>query len=142
MTKIKFQKIHQDAIIPRFAKEGDAGLDLSSVEDYEINPGDHKLVKTGLKMDMPDNHVGLIWDRSGLAYKNAIHIMAGVIDSHYRGEVRIVVKNLGKEIFKVEKGMRIAQILIQPVANNFPIEEVQELDETERGENNFGSTGL
>ena len=92
-------------------------------------------------MAIPVGNVGLIWDRSGLASKNSIHALAGVVDSCYRGEIGIVLINLGKEDFKVEKGMRIAQMLIQPVVNANILEE-GELDGTKRGDGGFGSTGV
>ena len=134
-------KCHEDAIIPKYAHEGDAAFDFYSVEDVLLKIGEKKLIKTGIKMAIPENHVGLIWDRSGLAAKNGIHVMAGVIDSIYRGEILIVLKNLGEGDFQIEKGMRIAQMLIQPVVTA-KLEEVESLDDTERAENNFGSTGL
>ncbi|MCD4759381.1 dUTP diphosphatase [archaeon] len=139
--KIKFAKGHEDAITPKYAHEGDAAFDFHSVEDVLLKIGEKKVVKTGIKMAIPENHVGLVWDRSGLAAKNGIHVMAGVIDSIYRGEIMIVLKNLGEEDFQIEKGMRIAQMLIQPVVTA-NLEEVESLDNTERAEGNFGSTGL
>ncbi len=141
MLKIKFAKGHEDAITPKYAHEGDAAFDFHSVEDVLLKIGEKKVVKTGIKMAIPENHVGLVWDRSGLAAKNGIHVMAGVIDSIYRGEIMIVLKNLGEEDFQIEKGMRIAQMLIQPVVTA-NLEEVESLDNTERAEGNFGSTGL
>lgn len=141
MTTLKIMKCHEDAIIPKYAHEGDAAFDFYSVEDVLLKIGEKKLIKTGIKMAIPENHVGLIWDRSGLAAKNGIHVMAGVIDSIYRGEILIVLKNLGEGDFQIEKGMRIAQMLIQPVVTA-KLEEVESLDDTERAENNFGSTGL
>ena len=141
MTTLKIMKCHEDAIIPKYAHEGDAAFDFYSVEDVLLKIGEKKLIKTGIKMAIPENHVGLIWDRSGLAAKNGIHVMAGVIDSIYRGEILIVLKNLGEGDFQIEKGMRIAQMLIQPVMTA-KLEEVESLDDTERAENNFGSTGL
>jgi dUTP pyrophosphatase len=141
MTTLKITKCHEAAIIPKYAHEGDAAFDFYSVEDVLLKVGEKKMVPTGIKMAIPENHVGLIWDRSGLAAKNGIHVMAGVIDSIYRGEILIILKNLGEEDFQVEKGMRIAQMLIQPVVTA-NLEEVESLDDTERAENNFGSTGL
>ncbi len=127
--------------LPSYARDHDAAFDLRAAQDYILQPSEHALMKTGLKMAIPEGHVGLIWDRSGLAAKQAITTMGGVIDAGYRGEVCVVVINLGKEVLRIEKGMRIAQMLIQPVLR-FPIEEVQELDATHRGEGGFGSTGL
>lgn len=138
---VKIKKLVDYIDTPVYAKEGDAAFDLRSAEEKEIKPGERELIKTGIKIAIPKNHVGLIWDKSGLASKNGIHIMAGVIDSGYRGEICVVLKNLGNEVFKIEKNMKIAQMLIQPVILA-ELKEVDKLDETNRGENGFGSTGL
>jgi len=127
--------------LPSYAHAHDAAFDLRAAQDYLLKPLDHAMVKTGLKMAIPKGHVGLIWDRSGLAATNAVTTMAGVIDAGYRGEIAVVMINLGKEEFKVERGMRIAQMLIQPVLN-MPIEEVDELEGSARGAGGFGSTGF
>lgn len=134
--------MQKDIDLPSYAKSGDAGLDIRASQDVVLDPGETVIVPTGLRFAIPDGHVGLVWDRSGLAAKKSITTMAGVIDSSYRGELRIVLKNLGKESFVIEKGMRIAQMLIQPVANSIPIQEVDELPESERKADGFGSTGL
>lgn len=133
--------MQKDIDIPSYAKAGDAGLDLRASEQITIGSGETGVVPTGLRFAIPEGHVGLVWDRSGLAANNSITTMAGVIDSSYRGELRVVLKNLGKESFVIEKGMRIAQMLIQPVANSIPILEVDELPESRRGDAGFGSTG-
>lgn len=136
---IKIQRV-EDVKLPSYAHPGDAGLDLYSAEDFRLKPGERKIISTGIKMAVPVNHVGLIWDRSGLAAKNSIHVLAGVIDSGYRGKIGVVLKNLGDEEIKITKNMRIAQMLIQPVVSA-TIEEVDSLDETSRNEAGFGSTG-
>jgi len=141
MTTIKIKKINSYAIIPKYAHEGDAGFDLCSVEEYILSPGEKEIVKTGLQMEIPEGYFGSIRDRSGMAAKHAIHTLAGVVDSHYRGEVGVVLINLGKEKYEVKKGDRIAQMIIQPV-ETAKIEEVNELSETKRGEGGFGSTGV
>lgn len=140
MIKVKIKKIKDNAVIPKYAHKGDAGVDLYSTEDYTLKPGESILVSTGVSMAIPDGYVGLIWDRSGLAVKHSLHVLAGVVDSVYRGEVCVVLKNLGDEDFKVTKGMRIAQMLIQPVMSA-EIEESDSLEETSRNEGGFGSTG-
>lgn len=140
MVNVRIKKIKENAVIPKYAHKGDAGFDLYSAEDYLLSPGETVLVSTGISMAIPEGYVGLIWDRSGLAAKNSIHVLAGVVDSGYRGEVCVVLKNLGNEDFKVSKNMRIAQMLIQPVASAV-IEESDSLDNTTRGEGGFGSTG-
>ena len=138
---IKFQKILDDAIIPHYAHPGDAGMDVFSAEETIIKAGKRKNVRTGVKMELPEGFVGLVWDKSGLALKNGIKTMAGVIDSGYRGEIGIVFVNLSDQDYKIEKGQKIAQMLIQKV-ERVEIEETKELSETKRGEGCFGSTGL
>lgn len=138
--KIKIQKI-KDVKIPNYAHDGDAGLDIYSAEDdYILKPGERKGFPTGIKMEIPDGYVGLIWDKSGLASKYGIKTMAGVIDSTYRGELIIVLINSGSENYLVEKNTKIAQMLVQKI-ERAEIEKVESLDETERGKEGFGSTG-
>ncbi len=137
--KVQIKRVDKEIELPKYAKKGDAALDLSSAEEHIILPSEKKNIRTGIKMAIPEGHVGLVWDRSGLAAKHSIHTIAGVIDSGYRGEIGVVLVNLGKEEFRVQKGMRIAQLLIQPVADA-ELEEVSELEETERGASGFGST--
>jgi len=139
--KIQMQRLDKDLELPQYQYDHDVGLDLRSREQKVIEPGQKALVKTGLKIALPKDHVGLIWDKSGMAANHFIKTMGGVIDPGYRGELMVIMANLGKEPFTVEKGMRIAQLLVQPVAK-FPIEEVEELGDTERGEKGFGSSGL
>ncbi|MFW6311874.1 MAG: dUTP diphosphatase [Nanoarchaeota archaeon] len=138
--KLQIEKI-RDVNIPKYAHEGDAGLDLYSAEEKVLKPGEKDVIKTGVKVAIPSGYVGLIWDRSGLAVKNGLHCLAGVIDSGYRGEIGVAIINLSKENFNVEKNMRIAQMLIQPVFR-MDTEVVDSLDETTRNEGGFGSTGL
>ncbi len=138
--KIKIQKI-SDVQTPSYSNQGDAAFDLRAAESVLLRAGDKYLVKTGIKMAIPLGYVGLIWDRSGLAVKNEIHALAGVVDSGYRGEVCVVLKNLGKEDFQIEKGMRIAQMIIQQHITAV-LEEVNDLEHSSRGEGGFGSTGL
>jgi dUTP pyrophosphatase len=138
--QIKILKTDSDAKAPSYANPGDAGMDFYSAENIVIKPNERKVVRTGVKMAIPAGYVGLVWDKSGLAAKKGIKTMAGVIDAGYRGEVGIVLHNLGNEDFIVEKNMKIAQMLIQPV-HNPDLVEVKELDETKRGEGGFGSSG-
>jgi len=140
MVVVKIKKIKDNAVLPNYAHEGDAGFDLCSTESYLLKPGEKQLVSTGIALAIPDGHVGLIWDRSGLAAKHSMHALAGVVDSGYRGEVKVVLKNLGMVEFEVSPGMRIAQMLIQPVVTA-SLEESHSLEETSRNEGGFGSTG-
>ena len=125
--------------LPSYQHEGDAGLDLRSVKQCLIKKGTRETIPTGIKIAVPSGYVGLVKDRSGLAAKHGIHTLAGVIDSGYRGEVAVVLHNLGAEDFTVDIGMRIAQLLIIPVAC-LKVNEAS-LDETSRGEKGWGSTG-
>jgi len=140
MVDVKVQKV-SDVSLPSYAHEGDAGLDIYSAEDCVLGIGETRAVKTGIKMAIPHGYVGLVWDRSGLAVRNSLHTLAGVIDSGYRGEISIVMNNLGKADINISKNMRIAQLLIQPV-ERVKIIESDSLDETKRGHGGFGSTGL
>jgi len=138
---IKIKKLSESAIPPKFANPRDAGMDFYSNETIELQPNERKLISTGISMAIPAGYVGLIWDKSGLASKHGLKTMAGVIDSGYRGEIKILVHNLSLETYLVESGKKIAQMLIQPIEQRKVIE-VDCLDETERGEGGFGSTGL
>lgn len=138
--KLKIELISPDATVPTRAHTGDAGLDLYSCDNYTLLPGDISEIRTGIKMRVSDGHVGLIWDKSGLA-KQGIHAIGGVIDSGYRGEIIVLIKNLSHDIFNISKKQKIAQILIQKIETPEIIEEKIN-DETERGENGFGSSGM
>ena len=140
MVTIRFKKLTSDALIPKYAHEGDAGMDIFSNEEYTLKAGERKVFKTGISSSFPEGHVALVWDRSGNAAKRGIKTMAGVIDSGYRGEWGIVMLNTSGEDLEVKKGDKIAQVLLQPIIHA-DIEEVEDLDETKRGENGFGSTG-
>lgn len=140
--KLKVQKIHNEAIIPNYAHQGDAGLDLYSVEEVKINPSETALIKTGIKIELPPQTEAQVRPRSGLALKHGITVLntPGTIDEGYRGEVGVVLINHGKETFIVEKGMKIAQMVVKPVWY-VEVDEVEELSETERAEGGFGSIG-
>lgn len=137
--ELKVKRIHKDAKLPLYQHQGDAGLDLFSSIDCILAPGEVKPVPSGIKVVVSEGYVGLVWDKSGISLKG-VHRLAGVIDSGYRGEVRVVLVNLGNEPFVIKKGMKIAQLLIQAVAQ-VKVVEVEELEETSRGDKGFGSTG-
>jgi len=138
--ELKVKRIHPEAKIPVYGHPGDAGLDLFSVVDRDLAPGEVFAVPTGIQIAVPPGHVGLVWDKSGISLKG-VHRLAGVVDAGYRGEVQVVMINLGPALFAVRKGMKIAQLLVQPVAT-VSVVECEELDDTSRGEGGFGSTGL
>ncbi|MFH7903023.1 MAG: dUTP diphosphatase [Candidatus Aenigmatarchaeota archaeon] len=138
--ELKVKRLNENAKLPERKREGDAGLDLYSIEDIEINPNEIKSVSTGIAIEIPKGYVGIIKDRSGLAIKG-LHVLAGVIDENYRGEIKIVLINLGKEKIFLEKYSRVAQLLILPYLK-CNVKEVEELSETERGNSGFGSSGI
>lgn len=140
--KIKVKKINVEAIIPHYAHDGDAGVDLYSVGDYILEPGQRKLIFTGLKVEVPKNYEIQIRPKSGLALKYGITVLntPGTVDSGYRGEVGVILFNTSNEIYRIKKGEKIAQAVIMKV-EEAEIEEVDELSNSERGENGFGSTG-
>ena len=138
--KIKIKKIHPDAQIPKYAHQGDAGMDLYINESVELEPGERKSIPLGIAMEIPEGYVGLMWDKSGLSHKYGIKCFGGVIDCTYRGEIHAGVMNLSDRYFKFEKGHKIAQLLIQKV-ENVDFEEADELSESSRGEGGLGSTG-
>lgn len=140
--KLKIKLLKEDAKLPQYAHENDAGMDLHSTEDKIINPGEHVLISTGISIELPKNTEAQIRPRSGLALKNGITVLntPGTIDEGYRGEIGIILINHGKESFHVEKGMKIAQMVIKPIFK-VDIEKVKVLSESQRGEGGFGSTG-
>jgi dUTP pyrophosphatase len=114
MVKLKIKKLNPDVKIPNYSHEGDAGLDLYSIEDCILKPGERRGVHTGISIALPKGHVALVWDKSGIA-KKGITTIAGVLDSNYRGEYIIMLFNIGTEDYEIKKGQKIAQILIPPV---------------------------
>lgn len=134
------KKLSATATIPKYIHSHDAGMDLYANETTIIAPQERQLIPTGIAMAIPSGFVGLIWDKSGIATNHGLKTMAGVIDSGYRGEIKILIHNLSNQPYTVQAGTKIAQMLIQPVVQN-EIIEVQELDDTSRGDGGFGSTG-
>jgi len=143
VTELAVQRLREDAVVPERAYAGDAGLDLVSCERLVIAPGERAVVGTGIAVAIPDGHAGLVVPRSGLAARHGIGIVnaPGVVDAGYRGEVRVVLVNHDlAESFTVEPGMRIAQLVIVPIAVADPVD-VGELPATQRGVAGFGSSG-
>ena len=126
--------------IPQYAHAGDAGADITASEKITIPPRERSLVSTGVRLEIPEGCVGLIWPRSGLAVKKGIDCGAGVIDSHYRGEIKVLLFNHSDTEFQIEPGDRIAQILIQKV-ERVEFLPADQLNETARKDAGFGSTG-
>ena len=130
--------------LPRYAYEGDAGLDLRSAEDVTLEPLERRLISTGLAVAIPEGYAGFVQPRSGLAYKRGLSMAntPGLIDAHYRGEIKVCAINLDpREPIVIKRGDRIAQLVIQQVPI-VSLLEVEELDETDRGAGGFGSSGV
>ncbi|WP_343101041.1 dUTP diphosphatase [Romboutsia sp. MSSM.1001216sp_RTP31141st1_G3_RTP31141_220114] len=142
MYTLKIKKLHDDAIIPNFAHKGDAGMDLYSIEEVVIPASESRLIKTGISIALPKNTEAQVRPRSGLAFKHSVTVLntPGTIDEGYRGEIGVILINHGKEDFTVNKNMKIAQMVVKPIYD-INILEVNDLDDTERGNGGFGSTG-
>jgi len=138
--QIRIKKLTPEAIIPQAQRPGDAGLDLYSIEDYELKPGERHVFKTGLSIELPHGFVSLIWGRSGLAVRHGLATIAGLIDSNYRGEYSVIILNTSNENYMVKKGDRIAQLLIQK-HENVEFVETEELSDSARGAAWSGSSG-
>ena len=141
--ELKVQLLSDSATLPTRAHEGDAGLDLYAAEAAHIGPGERWQVATGIAVEIPDGHAGMVLPRSGLARRNGISLVnaPGLIDSGYRGELKVLLLNNDPaEVFRISPGDRIAQLVIAPVVSAEPVQ-AEVLTETERGEGGFGSTG-
>ena len=136
---LRVEKLDERAKLPQKAHSGDAAFDLYANDYYSIAPYAQALVATGIKMAIPEGQVGLIWDKSGLA-NSGITTMGGVIDSNYRGEIKVIIKNLSEEVFNIVPGQKIAQILIQAISH-LEISEEKISDNTAREAKGFGSSG-
>ena len=142
--ELKVRLLEPGAVLPTRANDGDAGLDLRAAEPALLGPGERASIGTGIAVEIPDGHAGLVLPRSGLALRHGISMVnaPGLIDSGYRGELRVLLLNTDREAeFEIEPGARIAQLLITPFAALVPVEAV-ELSASERGEGGFGSSGI
>ena len=144
MTEILIKRLSKYINLPRYETEGSSGMDLSANinSNIEIEPGDSTIIPTGISVSIPKNFEIQIRPRSGLAAKNQISVLntPGTIDADYRGEIKVILINLGKKKFILEKGSRIAQMVLCPIAKA-KIREVENLEKTDRGSGGFGSTG-
>jgi len=145
MTKIQIKKLSSDVLTPKYETFGSSGMDIAAYieQDVIINPGDKAIIPTGFSLSVPQTYEVQIRPRSGLAAKKGITVLntPGTIDADYRGEVKVILVNLGKEKFSVKKGERIAQMVVCPIIQ-VQLEEVKELSATDRGTGGFGSTGV
>jgi len=142
LIELPIQRLHADAVVPQRAYTGDAGLDLASCERVELDPGERALVGTGLAVAIPEGYAGFVQPRSGLAARHGLTVVnsPGLVDSGYRGELRVVLLNTDRtESFVVEPGMRIAQLVVLPIPE-LELVEVEELPSSERGVRGFGSS--
>ncbi len=142
--ELKVQRLDKELPLPKYAYPGDAGLDLLSTENIVIAPGERAVISTGIKLAIPEGHAGFVQPRSGLALRQGLTIVntPGLIDSHYRGEIKIIALNTDKqEPIVIERGQRVAQLVIQKVPPVVLVE-CESLDETERSTGGFGSSGL
>ena len=144
MTKILIKKLSEEAIIPKYETDGSSGMDICAniKKEIKIQSGDKAIIPSGFSLSIPKGFEVQIRPRSGLAAKKGISVLnsPGTIDADYRGEIKVILINLSKEEFTVEKNMRIAQMVVSPVTQA-KLEEVKELPETSRGVGGFGSTG-
>jgi dUTP pyrophosphatase len=144
MTKILIKKLSSNIPLPKYETDGSSGMDLiANIEqEIEIKPGKTAIIPTGLAVSIPKKFEIQIRPRSGLAAKNKVSVLntPGTIDSDYRGEIKVILINLGEKIFKIEKGLRIAQMVLCPIEKAV-LEEVDVLEDTKRGSGGFGSTG-
>ena len=141
---VKFKKLDPDTILPDYAHDGDAGMDLYSIKEEIIEPLSWKLIPTGLACELPENTEGQVRSKSGIALKNGVFVLnsPGTVDENYRGEIGVILYNLNtKEPFLIKKGQKIAQFVINSIEYVETVE-IQELSNTDRGQGGFGSTGL
>jgi dUTP pyrophosphatase len=140
--KLRIRKLTPDAVPPRYAHPGDAGLDLCAAEACVLAPGERRLVRTGIAIELPPGTEAQVRPRSGLAAKHGLTVLnaPGTIDEGYRGEVGVILVNHGRAACAIEPGMKIAQMVVQPVLR-VEVEEAAALSETPRGAGGFGSTG-
>ena len=145
MIKILIKRLSKEVSLPKYETSGSSGMDLSANinSDVNIEPGDSAIIPTGLAISIPKGFEVQIRPRSGLAAKQKISVLntPGTIDADYRGEIKVILINLNDKVFTVEKGLRIAQMVVCPVVQA-KLEEVSELNDTDRGKGGFGSTGI
>ena len=137
---LKAKKLFPEAILPHYVHGGDAGLELYASQKTTLKPGERTSVPTGIALEIPDGYVGLVWDKSGLSHNHGLKPLGGVIDSGYRGEIKVGVINLSSENYTFEKGHKIAQMLVQKI-ERLEVTEADSLSESDRGHKGFGSTG-
>lgn len=141
---LRVKRLDSNLPLPSYAHEGDAGLDLFAAEERTLAPFERALIGCGIAIAIPEGYAGFVQPRSGLAFRRGLTFVntPGLIDSHYRGEIKVIAVNLDRvEALRIERGEKIAQLVLQRV-ERAQLQEVQELDETQRGDGGFGSTGV
>lgn len=141
--RVRVRRLDPDLPLPSYARPGDAGLDLLSAEDVSLKPGERTAIPTGLAVEIPEGHAGFVHARSGRALREGLALVnaPGLIDSGYRGEIKVIVVNLDpSDVVHVRRGDKIAQLVVQPVVS-VELEEAGDLEASERGAGGFGSTG-
>jgi len=138
---IKIKKLNPSAILPTYAHPGDVGMDLYSLENYALQPGERHIFPLGFALEFPLGYAAIVKDKSSLPKNGGLHTMGGVFDAGYRGEYNVLLINLGNEPYEIKQGHKIAQLVVYPVVIA-QLEEVNELSESERGTGGFGSTGI
>lgn len=139
--QLQVQKLHPQAKLPSFAHDADAGMDMYCLEDVVVKANSRAQIKTGIALGIEKGYVGLVWDKSGLASKAGLTIIGGVVDAGYTGEILILMHNISDTDYKFTAGHKITQILIQKVEHP-ELVEVESLQESVRGAEGFGSTGI
>jgi len=139
MLEVKIKRLHKDAKLPSYAHPGDAGMDLFCLEDVTVMPGEHHRFSNGFALEFPEGFVALVKDKGSIS-KAGLHVMGGVFDAGFRGEYNVHLVNLSKEAYMFEKGDKVAQLVILPVARAELIE-TDLLSDSSRGAGQFGSTG-
>lgn len=137
---MEFKKLNPEAKLPTYGYITDAGMDLYTLEEITIQTGEKVIIPTGLAMNLPIGYVALVWDKSSIAIQKGLKSLGGVFDSGYTGEIKIGLINLSDDVVIIEKGAKFVQLLIQKV-EHCEIELVEELNDSTRGDNGFGSTG-
>ena len=138
--RIRIKKLHANAITPTYAHPGDVGLDLCSLEDYTLQPGERKIFSLGFTLEFPDGYAAIVKDKGSLPKNGGVHTMGGVFDAGFRGEYNVHLVNLSDKPYTFEKGDKVAQLVIIPVAHA-KLVEVDTLTDSSRGTGQFGSTG-
>lgn len=138
--EVKFKKLSQNAKLPSYSTEGSAGMDVYSIQHGVIPATERKIFSTGIAIELPTGTFAKLESRSGFALRNGLSCLSGVIDQDYRGELRVILQNHGKDPIMITKGMRIAQLVVIPLIT-LKVTEVVELSLTQRGDKGFGSTG-